>query len=71
MERKDADFMHDSSVGDRSMKFGTNDLHMTLIDNQPLATQNSNIFKMASQFEKWLQLDLRFGQYHFAWAVNL
>ena len=51
--------MHDSSVGDGSMKFGTNDLHMTLIDNQPLATQNSNIFKMASQLEKWLQQDLR------------
>ena len=43
--------IHDSSVGDKSMKFGTDDLHMTLIDNQPLATQNSNFFKMAASFK--------------------
>ena len=63
--------MHDSSVGDRSMKFGTDDLHMTLIDNQPLATQNSNIFQDGRQSSEWLQLDLRFGLHNFAGAVNL
>ena len=42
---------HDSSVGDTSMKLGTDDLHMTLIDNQPPATQNFYIFKMAARFQ--------------------
>ena len=42
--------IHDSSVGDKSMKFGTDDLHMTLIDNQPRATKNSKFFKVAHQF---------------------
>ena len=31
------------------MRFGTDDLHMTLIDNQPGATQNFNFFKVAPQ----------------------
>ena len=35
--------MHDSSVGDTSVKLCTDYLHMTLIDNQPLATQNSKM----------------------------
>ena len=33
------------------MKFGTDDLHMTLIDNQPRATQNSTFFKMAASLQ--------------------
>ena len=40
--------MHDSSVGDTSMKLCTDDLHMSLIDNQPLATKKFNVFKMAT-----------------------
>ena len=37
-----------NSVGDKSMKFGTDVLHMTLLENQPRAMKNSKFFKMAA-----------------------
>ena len=43
------------------MKFGTDDLHMTLIDNQPGATQNS---KMAAPKIQDVRPEMRFFPYN-------
>ena len=51
------------SVGDKSMKFGTDVLHMTPIDNQPPATKNLTFFKMAANCKNGYQLYIRFGLY--------
>ena len=50
------------------MKFGTDDLHMTLIENQPQATQKSSIFKDGRQFAIG---PIRFGLHQFAGPIHL
>ena len=50
------------------MTFGTDDLHMTLIDNQPRATQNSYIFQDGCQFAIG---PIRFGLHQFVGPITL
>ena len=42
-------FEKDNPNGDTTMTFGTNDLYMTLIQNQPLAKRFQPISNMAAQ----------------------
>ena len=50
-----------SSVGDKGMTFGTDVPHMALLHKQPVATKNSNVFKMAANFKNGYRPHIRFG----------
>ena len=62
VRRETADFWKESANGDTSMKFYTDILYITLIENQPRATWNSSIFQDGRQFFKMAALQINMRQ---------